>query len=334
LTRSLSAGWPRSSPASRPTARSDTPLRSRAAFPLLAVILVVSWSSGFVGIRFATASATVAQVLFWRSIGSGIGLLPIALRIGPKITRAVVWEQTQYAALGMFLYLGGFAWAIGLGVPTGLVALTADMVPLAIAVLSAPLLGQRLSGRQWVGMLVGLGGVLVVSADVLALGTAPAWAYLLPAGAMVSFAISVLWQERRRHQSPTLVQRLCLQCLAASAMFAPVAVLTGGIVPTASTQFVLGIAWLVLIATYTAWLTYYYCLRRYKPAIVSSTIYLSPPVTMLWSWAMFGEPLTVTMALGMAVTLGGLSLVAAREAGETPAAPPIGDAPVAVAGRP
>jgi drug/metabolite transporter (DMT)-like permease len=283
---------------------------SRAAFPLLAVILVVTWSSGFVGTRFATQSATVGQVLFWRSFVSGLGLLPLAWRTAPRPSREQVWEQAQYAFLAMVLYLGGFALAIGLGVPTGLVALTADLVPLGIAALSAPVLHQPLTRGQWAGMLIGLGGVLVVSADALTLGSAPAWAYLLPVGAMVAFAISMLWQERRRHASPPLVWRLCLQTLASAAMFAPAAALTGGIAPAVTPTFVAGIAWLVLLATFGSWTTYYYCLRRYRPAIVSATIYLSPPLTMVWAWAMFGEPLTVAMAGGTAVTLAGLALVA------------------------
>ena len=289
-------------------------LRSRAVFPLLALVLIVCWSSGFVGIRFSTASATVAQILFWRSAISGLGLLPFALRLGPRLTREQVGEQVQYAFLGMFLYLGGFALGIGMGVHTGLVALTADLVPLAIAALSAPVLGQPLSGRQWMGMLVGLCGVLLVSGDAFSIGTAPAWAYLLPVAAMLSFAVSVLLQERRRHQSPTLVQRLALQCLASAAMFAPVAQLTGGLVPPLTTDFVIGIGWLMLLATYGAWSIYYYCLRRYRPAVVSATIYLSPPLTMVWAWAMFGEPLTLGMGVGVVVTLAGLAMVARYEA--------------------
>lgn len=293
-------------------------LSSRAAFPLLAAVLVVCWSSGFVGIRFATESATVGQVLFWRSLVSGIGLLPFALRARPRITLGHVREQARYAALGMFLYLGLFALAIDRGVPTGLVALMADLVPLAIAALSAPLLAQPLAGRQWTGMLVGLAGVLVVSGDALTLGDAPGWAYLLPVAAMLSFALSVLWQERRREASLGLIARLSLQCLAAAVMFAPVAALSGGIVPQPSAQFAVGIAWLVLLATYGAWLSYYHCLRRYRPAVVSATIYLSPPLTMVWSWVMFGEPLTAAMAIGMAVTLAGVALVASGRSTHAP----------------
>lgn len=279
-------------------------------FPFLAVVLVVSWSSGFVGIRYATAEAPVFMVLFWRSFVSGLLLLPFALAIGPRISLRAVAGQAGYAFLGMFLYLGGFALAIGLRVPTGLVALMADLVPLAIAALSLPVLGQRLSRTQWLGTAVGLAGVLIVSADTVGLGQAPLLAYLLPVIGMIAFALATVLQERCRARELAIHQRLCLQCLAAATFFAPCALLWGGVVPPATGSFAFGIGWLVLIATFGAWLTYYLCLRLYSPARVSATIYLSPPVTMIWAWAMFGEPLTPAMGVGLVVTLAGVWLVA------------------------
>lgn len=278
-------------------------------FLALAIALVICWSSGFVGIRFATDTATVAQILFGRSLFSGLCLLPLALLRGPRITLPAVAEQGLYAFMGMFLYLGGFAVAIGRGVPTGLVALMADLVPLGIAVLSAPLLGQRLSGRQWVGTLVALAGVLTVSADALALGDAPIIAYALPILGMLAFALSTVVQERRAAIPLTIPQRLALQCLWAAAMFAPFAAAGGGLFPALTASYAIGMVWLVVLATYGGWLIYYLFLRLYPPAMVSAVVYLSPPVTMIWAWALFGEPLTWMMGLGLAVTLAGVMLV-------------------------
>jgi drug/metabolite transporter (DMT)-like permease len=282
----------------------------------LATALVIAWSSGFVGIRFTHDSASVAQILFGRSLISGLGLLPFLvgpLAKGPKIGRCDVAEQGLYAFLGMFLYLGGFAMGIGAGVPTGLVALMADLVPLGIAALSAPMLGQRLTARQWLGTGIACAGVLAVSVDALALGTAPVWAYVLPLLGMLAFALSTVLQERRGGSGLTIVQRLGLQCLWAAVLFAPFAVGSGGLFPPVTAGYVLGIGWLVLLATYGAWLIYYQFLRLYPPAVVSSVVYLSPPVTLIWAYFLFGEPLTWTMALGLLVTLVGVALVAGRK---------------------
>ena len=278
-------------------------------FAALATALVICWSSGFVGIRFMTDTATVPQILFGRSVVSGILLLPFLCR-GPRITARAAAEQGVYAFLGMFLYLGGFALAIGEGVPTGLVALMSDLVPLGIAALSAPLLHQPLSKQQWLGTTIALAGVLAVSLDTLTLGHAAIHAYALPLLGMLAFALSTVVQERRASLPLTIPQRLCLQCLWAALMFAPFAVTNGGLLPPITSDYLLGIGWLVVMATYGGWLIYYLFLRLYPPAMVSATVYLSPPVTLLWAWLMFEEPLTLGMALGLGVTLAGVSLVA------------------------
>lgn len=293
-------------------APAPTLLRSRLAFPLLAVGLLVAWSSGFIGIRFTSDVATVPQILFGRSILSGALLLPLALLSGPRLTLRAVMEQGVYAFLGMFLYLGGFAMGIGQRVPTGLVALMADILPLGIAILSAPMLGQRLTGRQWLGTAIALAGVLTVSADALSLGEAPAWAYALPILAMLAFAFSTVLQEQRRGTPLTIPQRLALQCLWAAAMFAPFAWASGGLAPPPGRDYLLGMGWLVVVATWGGWLIYYLLMRAYPPAMVSAVIYLSPPFTMIWAWALFGEPLTPAMGLGLLVTLAGVALVAGR----------------------
>lgn len=285
---------------------------SRLLFPLLATLLVVLWSSGFVGIRFASEHAPVFLVLFWRTLVSGLLLLPFALTIGPRITRRVLVEQVGFGIFGNFVYLGGFAFAIGQRVPTGLVALMADLVPLAIAALSLPLLGQRLSQRQWAGTAIGIAGVVIVSADTLRAGDAPLLAYLLPVAGMLSFAAAIVMQKRLGAVNTPVHQSICLQCLTGSALFAAAAWLEGGIAPPGDPTFLFGIGWLVLFATFGCYGIYYLCLRLYAPARISSVIYLSPPVTMVWAFAMFGEPLTLMMFLGLAVSLLGVYLASSR----------------------
>jgi len=39
-------------------------------------MLVMSWSAGFVGIRFASEHASISVVLFSRNLIAGLGLLP------------------------------------------------------------------------------------------------------------------------------------------------------------------------------------------------------------------------------------------------------------------
>ena len=281
-------------------------------WPVLAITLIVSWSSGFVGIRYANEVAPVWLVLFWRCLVAGGLLLPFALLIGPPIPRRALLQQMGYGFVGMFLYLASFALAIGQRVPTGLVALISDLVPLAIAALSQPVLGERLNARQWLGTGIGMAGVLLVSLDSLSLGAAPVWAYVLPVLGMLLFGAMTVTQKKLGSVHLPIHQSLAVQCLTAAACFALCAAATSGLTPPADPRFAFGIGWLVLVATFLCYGVYYLSLRLYPAAQVASLVYLSPPVTMIWAWALFDEPLTLMMLGGLAVTLLGVWLVAGQ----------------------
>lgn len=283
-------------------------LRSRLLLPLLAALLIIGWSSGFVGIRYASEEASVAVLLFWRTLLSGLILLPFALAYGPKMRFRAVLSQMGFGVIAVFIYLGGFALAIEQRVPTGLVALISDLIPLAIAAMSQPLLGERLTGRQWLGTAIAIAGVLIVSFDSLTFGTAPLWAYVLTVASMMAFAVASVLRRGRKSLNMPVHQSLCIHSLTGAALFGICALLQGGIAPPLTREFAIGMAWLVLIGTFLAYGVYYTMLRLYPVAKVSAAIYLSPPVTMIWAWMLFSEPLTVAMFFGLAVTLVGVWL--------------------------
>jgi drug/metabolite transporter (DMT)-like permease len=275
-------------------------------WPTLATLLIIGWSSGFVGIRYANQEASVMLLLFWRTLLSGLILLPFALAIGPSISMRAVRDQALFGVMAVFLYLGGFALAIEQKVPTGLVALIADLLPLAVAALSQPLLGERLTAQQWTGTAIAVVGVLIVSIDSLSFGTAPVWAYGLTVGSMVIFAVASVLHRRRRTTHMPVHQSLCIHTLTGSVLFGLCALTQGSLAPPMTRDFAIGMAWLVLLATFLAYAVYYTSLQLFPVAKVTAAIYLSPPVTMLWAWMLFSEPLSVAIFAGLAVTLVGV----------------------------
>eukprot|EP00913_Durusdinium_trenchii_P010600 g9944.t1 len=227
-----------------------------------------------------------------------------------RLRRETVFPQMLFGALAMSIYLGSFALAISLGVPTGVVALITDMLPLMVAMLSWPVLGQALTARQWFGSMIGFAGVLIASGWSVEAGGVAVWAYLLPLVGTLSLALATLLQKRSPTNLMPVHQSLCIQCLSAAAIFAVFAWYEGGVAPKLDPGFVAGILWLVFVATLGAWSLYYLALRRSSPARVTAVLYLSPPVVMIWAWIMFGEPLSWAMAAGLVVSLAGIVVVA------------------------
>jgi len=307
------AGYSIEKPMTDQCLSTPAPNERRFLWPLMAVLLIFSWSSGFIGIRYASQEASVMLLLFWRTLLSGLILLPFALSIGPRMRMRAIGRQMLFGVMSVFLYLGGFALAIEQRVPTGLVALISDLLPLAIAALSQPVLGERLSRRQWLGTAIAVAGVLIVSLDSLSFGAAPVWAYGVTVGSMLVFAFASVLHKRQRTGHMPVHQSLCIHTLTASVLFGACTLMRqGDLTPPLTIGFAIGIIWLVLIATFVAYSVYYVSLRLFPVAQVSAAIYLSPPVTMLWAWALFSEPLTMAMFAGLAVTLVGVWLTSRR----------------------
>jgi len=285
--------------------------------PLLEVALLLSWSSGFIGARFSIDYAPALLVVFWRYIVLTLLLLPWVFR---SILKTPFWVLLKNAGIGLLAmvgYMTGVTQGIAFGVPAGLAALCADLLPLGMALLAAIFLGERLATQVWLGLITGLLGVLWVTHDVLELGHAPVWAYCLPLASMLSLAVATLWQKRSRtSESMGLLPNLWLQCFVASFAFAVIEGSQGSLSPIPTMGFTLSVIWTASLPTFGGYGLYWICLRRTSATRVATVLYLSPPITMLWAWAMFDEPLSWKMAIGMAISSAGIWMVIRDEAPE------------------
>ncbi|MEE4622414.1 DMT family transporter [Pseudomonas alliivorans] len=292
----------------RPGRRRSMPL------PLLEAGLILTWSSGFIGARFSIDYAPPLLVVFWRCVLVCLILLPFVFRQLQRTSPAELLKNAGIGLLAMTGYLAGITQGIALGVPAGLAALFADLLPIGMALLAALFLGQRLAWRVWTGLVIGLSGVVIATQGALAWGKAPLWAYGLPLLGMLSLAVATLWRKRLTpSQTMGLLPNLWLQCCVSGIVFAVVEGAQGGLAPIPGTGFALSVAWTAGLSTLGGYGLYWVCLRRASETRVASVLYLSPPVTMLLAWIMFDEPLSWQMVSGMVVSGIGIWVVIRAE---------------------
>jgi drug/metabolite transporter (DMT)-like permease len=216
-------------------------------------------------------------------------------------------RQGMLAVLCQSLYLGLVFEGVHQGVAAGTSALIAALQPLLVATVAGRLLGERSTPIMWLGMVLGLGGVAVVVSGDLESGGTPAWAYVLPAAGMLSLAAGTVLTRRLRPPE-TMLQTITMQAVFAAVSFMAAAVLAGEAAPPTQPKAWLAIAWLIILASLGGYVLYIHVTHTLGATVVSTLLYLTPPITMLWAFVMFGDPVTGLGFLGLAISAVGVFL--------------------------
>lgn len=294
---------------SSPSGSLATPDWGRAA-PALFVLL---WSTGFIGGKLGLPHAEPLTFLLWRMALVAVVLL--ALSAWQKAPWPASWRAVGHIAVAGLLvhgvYLGGVFGALKQGLPAGTVALIVGLQPLLTALVAGPLLGERITGRQWLGFALGLAGVTAVVWEKLSLNIGGPLGLGLSVAALLGISIGTLYQKRHCADMD-LRTGTTIQYAATGTVLAIVAPFTETMRIDWAADFIFALVWLCLVLSVGAIFLLFALIRRGAASKVASLFYLVPPVTALMAWALFGEKLGPLALSGMVVTAAGVALVLRR----------------------
>ena len=281
-------------------------------------VFVLIWSTGFIVAKFGLPYAPPLTFLAIRYVLSIVCfLIWIRLARAPWPREPRQWLHLAVAGLLMHgAYLGGVWVAVKGGMGSGLAALIVGLQPVltALWIASTGASGRsakakaRVTSRQWLGLVLGLGGLLLVVSRKLGTGSeATVFTLACAVIALISITAGTLYQKR--FMKPTDVRTANLIQLGAALLVTlPLALLeTEAIVW--NSEFLGAMAWSVLALTLGGSSLLYLLIQRGAATAVTSLLYLVPPTTALMAWALFGESITVTTLVGTAITALGVSLV-------------------------
>ena len=289
-------------------------LEEAAVFAAPAVFVLL-WSSGFIGAKFGLAYAEPLTYLALRMLGVLVVLGIIVALTRPKWPGVAGFRHSVATGLMVHgLYLGGVFVAIGHGLPAGLAALFVSLQPLLTFTIAHRWLGERVGARQWAGLALGLVGVYLVLRDKATAGEATPLAWAAISVGLIGITIGTLYQKRFGggiDWPPALL----IQYAAAAVFFGVGAFAFETRVVHWTPDFVLALIYLIVVLSIGAVWLYYFMIRRAAATRVVSLFYLTPPVTALMAFTLFGEKLAPLALLGMAVCVVGVFLVNWRPAG-------------------
>lgn len=286
------------------------------AWPVAALALpfTLIWASAFPAAKFVFADSPPLLFLAVRYLLAGWLLLAWAavrgsLRHDLGRLGAHGWAVLlALALLNHALYLG-LSWTGMRQLSSGLTTIIISASPIVVALLAAPLLGERLTARQWAGLALGLGGVAFIVRQRLGGGADTPAGVLLVLAALLMLSLGTLLYKRQ--PLPVgLATGAGLQTLLAGLVLLPVALLSEDVASLRLTPALLGaMAWLVGVVSMGGYLLWFALLARARAAAASAWFFLTPPLGLLMGWAVLGEPLAWGDFVGIVPVVLGIALV-------------------------
>lgn len=276
--------------------------RSNSLKIVLALIAVyIVWGTTYLGIRFGLEGFPPLILNGIRFVIAGSALAMIARsRRQPWPTPKQWWNGARTGILMMVGGVGLVAVSESLGVGSGLVATAVAVIPVWIALITG-LLGQWPTRREWIGLVIGLIGVVVL------IGEADFRATL--AGTILVLISPILW-------SIGSVWSTRLDLPAGSAMTTALQLLSGGVamliigpargerileMPGAQSWLALG--YLIVFGSIVAYTSYVFLLKTVRPSLATSYAYVNPVVAVLAGVTIAGEALSGPVFFAMPLIL-------------------------------
>jgi drug/metabolite transporter (DMT)-like permease len=271
-------------------------------------LFVVLWSSGFIGAKFGLPYAEPFTFLLIRL--SLVATILVTVAFASRAPWPRRWRDAGHVAVAGLLvhgaYLGGVFAAIAGGMSAGLTALIVGLQPLITAALVGRLFGDRVTARQWMGLVMGLFGIwLVVSQKVGYTSEVGPWLWTFLA--LFGITAGTLYQKRFC-TGMDLRTGTAIQYMATCVLLALLATGNETMQVQWTPSFLFALAWLIFVLSVGAVFLLFILIREGQAARVASLFYLTPPTVALMAWLLFGETLSLTALAGFAVVAGGVAL--------------------------
>ena len=289
--------------------------------PLLAfklTMVAALWGGTFIAGKILAQSLPLMTAAFGRFFVASILLVFVAVKMEGKLPR-LNREQILLTAIlgftGIFLYNICFFGALA-RVPAGRTSLFVSLTPIVTAVLAGLIFSERLGVRRWAGILVALIGAIVVITRGDLIGGITDISQSLGLGELMMLGAVFSWAAY------TLISRKALETLSPivattyGTLWGFVFLTIGAIGEFKDVDWIhldwrvwTSVFYLGAFGTVLAFIWYYQGIQTVGPSRTAIFTNLVPAFGVLFSAALLGEPVLISMVIGGLIAVLGVSLV-------------------------
>lgn len=278
----------------------------------LALSFILLWSSAFITSKIIVADATPFAALCFRFALVVVGYAAVACWLGERLR--VAWREAVKAmAIGALFhgfYLGGVFYSVAQGMPAGLTALIVTLQPILTALFAQVLLGETVTRRQWVGIVLGFAGAAVVLGVDLS-GDLPLGAYAAAVAALLAITAGTLWQKRVSHNLPLVVNNM-YQALSAMLFHLIAAASLETVMINFTPSFIAAMGWQIIAVSFGAFTILTYLIKHGSASKTAALFFLVPGISAVMAWVFVDETLSLTGVAGLLLSSLGVYIATRR----------------------
>ena len=272
-------------------------------FPLIFILL---WSSAFITTKPIIDNSDPFAALAFRFffVALGFWLFSLYSKYSIIISRKNLIESLFSGVLFHGFYLGGVFYSISIGMPTSIAALIVTLQPVLTNALSGPILGEKVTMKQWIGVLLGfLGAALVLGLDVGS--DIPLLGLVATIVALIAITTSTIWQKKLSNNLPLPVSNL-YQAVGGCSFHIIIIIFFAEPYIDFTKTFIISMSHQIFLVSFGAFTILMYLIKNNSASKTVSIFFLIPATSAFMAWLFLDENLTNLDLLGFLITTVGV----------------------------
>ena len=272
-------------------------------FPFIFIIL---WSSAFITTKPLTDNSDPFSALAFRFFLVSLGFAIYSIYTNQKllVNKKNIFESLLSGVLFHGLYLGGVFYSVSKGMPTGIAALIVTLQPILTNALSGPILNEKVTFKQWLGVILGfIGSAMVLGLDIGA--EIPVLGLVATIIALLAITTSTLWQKKISNNLSLGVSNF-YQAVGGFLFHIVIIILFADPYINFNKTFLIAMAHQVFLVSFGAFTILMFLIKKNSASKTVSIFFLIPPTSALMAWFFLGEKLSNLDIVGFLIATTGV----------------------------
>ena len=268
-------------------------------FPIIFILL---WSSAFITTKPIVDNSGPFSALAFRFFFVAVGFYLFILfqKQSIFVNKKNLFESLISGVFFHGFYLGGVFYSISVGMPTSIAALIVTLQPILTNIFAVPFLGEKVSLKQWIGVLLGFfGASIVLGIDIG--NNIPLLGLIATIISLLAITLSTIWQKKISNNLPLSVNNF-YQAIGGCLFHVLIIIFFTKPYIEFTKTFLIAMSHQIILVSFGAFTILMFLIKKNSASKTVSVFFLIPATSAFMAWIFLNENLTFMDLVGFLIT--------------------------------